>query len=295
MTISMTGYGAAERTWNQWTVRVEVRSVNHGDLRVSARLPDMLRLKETDLAKVVKGKLTRGHVNLYVNCQLSEDAVERMVDRERLGAFLRVAKEAAAAEDVPLEAEAGALLSLPGVMGSDTLPQEVQDGLWEQVMGASQEALDGLIEMRRAEGEHLAAQLRDLCARIAEGTDAIDAQVPACVKDSQSKLVERVQQLLEGTGATVDEPSLARELAMLADKGDVSEEVTRMRSHLQQVAVCLESSNEAVGQKLEFLTQEMLREANTMGAKLPCAELVQQTIEIKTDVQRLREQVRNVE
>ena len=295
MILSMTGYGSAERTHEGWSIRTEARSVNHGDLRVNVRLPDMLRLRETELVKLVQGRLSRGHVHLFVECRLAEEALEQMVDRERLAGLLRVARQVAHAEGVPFRVDMAALLALPGVMSADVLPTEARDELWEQVAGAVRDALDALIGMRRAEGENLAAQMRALCERIAARTDAVAAQSPACVKECKARLVERVRELLEGTGVTIDADVLARELAVLAERSDVSEEVTRMRSHLQQVARCLEAHEEPVGLKLEFLSQEMLREANTMAAKLPSGELVNEAVEMKTEVQRLREQARNVE
>jgi uncharacterized protein (TIGR00255 family) len=292
---SMTGYGCAERVWDKWTVRVELRSVNHSDLRVSPRLPDMLRARELDVARTVQQTIARGHVYVDVNCRLAPEAAAQMVDREALRGLVRMARDIAAEEGLTATAEAGSLLSLPGVMSTDALPDHVREGLWRAVAEALQDALRGLVAMREAEGLNLKNHLCEICAAISARADALSASLPQAIKEHQQRLRERIEQLLAGTPVSLDPNALAQETAVLADKSDVSEETARMKSHLDQFARCLESDGGPVGLKLEFLAQEMQREANTMAAKLPSSELVQQAIEIKADVQRLREQARNVE
>ncbi len=295
MICSMTGYGSAQKSCPQWTVRAEARSVNHPQLKVSVRLPDMLRLKEGELTGLVRGRLARGHVTLSVRCNFSEDALRVVVDRRALRGYVKLARELAAAEDVPLHVEAGSLLSLPEVLGTDSMPDEVLEELWPFVLDASEGALEGLIEMRRTEGRNLARQMEDICERVLRRTRAVDEGGECCVRATQRRLQERLERLLDGADVPLDSNALAREVALLADRSDVSEEVARMASHLQQFRQTLGSEGEAVGKKLEFLVQEMAREADTMTAKLPSSELVQEAVEIKTDVHRLREQARNVE
>jgi len=295
MILSMTGYGAAEKASAEWSVRAEARSVNHSDLRVVVHLPEMLRLRESDLVNLVHARLARGHVTVDVRCNLAESALGMMVDRQRLRGYVNLAREIAHAEGAQLQVELGSVLALPGVMGADFLPDQVREGLWPLVVEVSVAALDGLAQMRRAEGQNLAVQIEAICQAILERTARLGERTEECLRASQARLVERVRRLLEGTGVVPDADALAREVAVLAERSDVSEELARINSHVQQFREAMGSAGEPVGKKLEFLVQEMLREANTMAAKLPSGELVREAVEVKTDVHRLREQVRNVE
>jgi uncharacterized protein (TIGR00255 family) len=295
MIYSMTGFGAAARTWEQWAIRAEVRSVNHGEFKLSIRLADMFRLRETDLAAVVRERIGRGHVHLTVDCDLAAAALERLVDHDRLRAYLRAVREAASREGMAVSVEAGSVMGLPGVFSAEVLADQNAGALWKELVGTVRDALDGLMAMRRAEGNNLQAQLRDLCALIREQTREVERNAGRCVKDCKARLAARVEELLAGAPSPADADAIAREVAILAERSDVSEEITRLYSHLQQFATYLDKEGEAVGKALEFLVQEMQREANTMAAKLPAAELIQTAIEIKAGVQRLREQVRNVE
>ena len=292
---SMTGFGSAEKTWQQWTIRAEARSVNHGELKLAIRLPAMLRLKESELTKLVQQKLRRGHLYLVVACTPAEEAMDTLVDKDRLRGYMRLLKKLAGQEQVPLYAEVARMISLPGVMTTDVLPHEVREPLWQQVSATALEALDALVGTREVEGRNLAAHLASVCASIRQRTDWVASELPTAVREYQERFAGRVRELLRESPAPVDEGALAQEVAVFAERSDVSEEVARMRSHLEQFDDALESPGEPVGRKLEFMAQEMLREANTMAAKLPAGDLVKEVLEIKTDVQKLREQARNVE
>jgi len=292
---SMTGYGAVEERLERWTVRAEARTVNHSGFRISFRLPEMLRLKESELAKLARRWVSRGHLYLSIRCELSEEALELLVDRRRLRAYLAEAKKVAASEGVPLSVEAGALMSLPEVISAQSLPEEMREELWHHVQRVTEGAMEQLVEMREREGENLLPQLLGLCAGVRERTERIQAGLSACVGAYRDRLLERVERLLEGTGLAVDKEALARETAVVAEKSDISEEATRLLSHIEQFLDALRSEEGPVGRKLEFLVQEMQREANTMAAKVPSSELVQEALETKGDIQRLREQVCNVE
>ena len=292
---SMTGFGSTERVWEQWTIRAEARSVNHAQLNVHVHLPMVLRFKESELTKMVEGRLSRGHVHLSVGCSPAENAIDLLVDRERLRSYVRLAKEAAAAEGVAASVEVGALMSLPGVASFEGLSTQVWEALWPEALNAAQEAVDEMVRMREAEGQNLAGQLLAICTDARKRTEAVAAGIGESVRQYRARHAERIKQLLQGVDVPFDENAIARQLAVLAERSDVSEEIARMRSHLDQFETALQSQGGPVGKKLEFLGQEMLREANTMVAKLPTSELVQQAIEIKLEVNRLLEQVRNVE
>ncbi len=292
---SMTGFGVAERAWEHWAIKAEARSVNHSELRLSIRLPDMLRLKESELAGLVRARARRGHVYLILNCSAAEQAIALLVDRQKIRTYLRLLKEIADAEGVPVHADAGVLMSLPGAMRQESLPQDVLEGLLVQAAATAEEALDAMLRMREAEGRNLVGQLEALCSSIEQRTNLVEANAGMAVREYQRRLTQRVRELLEGSGATADQDAIARQVAILAERSDVSEEITRLRSHLEQFRKALQHEGEPVGRKLEFLAQEMLRESSTMAAKIQNTELAEQVIEIKADVARLREQVRNVE
>ncbi|MFP4027821.1 MAG: YicC/YloC family endoribonuclease [Candidatus Brocadiia bacterium] len=292
---SMTGYGASEYECDQWQIQVEVRSVNHDLLKVSPRLPDMLRLKESELNCLLREFIQRGHVYVKVNADISEQAMSMLVDKRKLSAYVRLARELSEEADVPLRLEVGSMLALPGIQNTETLPREVRDAMWEDVLDATRNAIKSLVEMRTTEGEKLSDQLSQLSQELQQETEAVKSRIDECLEKYQEKLVERVDQLLNGIDARPEEGILAREIAATAERGDISEEVARMESHLEQFDTALQNDESAVGKKLEFLVQEMLRETNTMASKIPCSELVEIAVEMKTNVNRLREQVRNIE
>ncbi len=294
---SMTGYGTAETIDTNWTIRVEVRSVNHSDLKVSPRLPEALRLKESDLTSVVKDKIGRGQVYVTVTCDVADAAAEMMVDKEKLRGYLEGVKKVVGGESIPLQAEAGSLLELPGVLASTSLPPSFREEIWPEVVEATELAMDDLIAMREAEGANLATQLEEIATDLGEKNEEVADRLDGCLQAYQERLTDRVDELIQANdmNASPDGEALAKELAVIAEKSDISEEITRMRSHVDQFLNVIENTKSTVGKKLEFIVQEMLREANTMSAKLPSSGMVELAVDIKSDVQKLREQVRNIE
>lgn len=294
---SMTGYGTAETITQDWTLRVEVRSLNHGKLKVSPRLPEELRLKESELTGVVQEKLARGQVYVNVSCDVEESAAEMLVNKEKLRGYLDAVKKVVGAEDIPLQAEAGALLNVPEVISSDSVPLQFREELWPEVLEATRMALEDLVEMRAEEGKNLARQMKQVATELGDANEKVAQGLEECLKAYQQRLVDRTAELMDGSQieAEPDPEVLARELANIAERSDVSEEITRMRSHVSQFKQTIDNDKVAVGKKLEFIVQEMLREANTMSAKLPSSEMVEIAVDMKSGIQKLREQVRNIE
>ncbi len=295
MISSMTGFGRGQRERDQWATRAEVRSVNRKELQLSLRLPEAFNLKEGDLRKLVAERIHRGHVHLSVSCEPSSEAQSVVVDERRVGQYLRALRQVAEKQDLPVQVDLGSLLRLPGALKDLAADEELRDSLWDDVVGAVCEALDGLVQMRRTEGENLAEQLEGLCEDLSRLTDEIERAQEEFVVAYRDRLRQRIDRLLEGTGVEVEEQALAREVAFQAERSDVSEEITRLRSHVEQFKEALGGPAEPVGRKMEFIGQEMLREASTMGAKVPAGPQVEQVLELKTAIERLREQVRNVE
>jgi uncharacterized protein (TIGR00255 family) len=292
----MTGFGSAEKQLQGWLLRSEVRSVNHKELQISFRTPDVLNSRETALQKVMEKHVCRGHLYLWLSCEAVSGRTESLVDEERLADYLRVFKRVAQAEGVALQADVGGMIRLPEVLKDVSAEDELADELWPGVVDTVDAAMESLVEMRRAEGRNLAEQLTDLADGITGLVDRIEQEQDSFVPGYRDRLLERIDRLLQGTGVEVKEETIAREVAVYADRSDVSEEIARLRSHVAQFRDALDSEEtEPVGRKMEFLGQEMLRESGTIAAKVPAGQQVEYVLELKSHVEKLREQVRNVE
>ena len=292
---SMTGFGTADVQCDQWTLRTEVRTVNHRDLQLSLRLPDAFHLREADLQKIIEKKIRRGHLYLALTCRPATDEAAMLVDHQRLAGYVAALRALAESEGLPLEVDLAELLRLPGALVDATTDVELRDTLWPHVVKAVAAATDALVEMREAEGANLRRQLDEIRRSIGTLVDTIEGERETVVVAYRDRLKERVTKLLAGTDVPVSEESLAREVAFYADRADVSEEIERLRSHLKQFGEALDADEGPVGRRMEFLGQEMLREASTMAAKVPGGVQVRQVLDLKSEIERLREQVRNVE
>jgi uncharacterized protein (TIGR00255 family) len=298
--VSMTGYAQARGEMNGWSIRMSVKSVNHRFLDVRFRLPEGFDVYELRLRQIVREKIHRGHLDINLNVQPGT-AAPVQVNRELLHAYLHAAEELRQQINASSELDVVSLLRLPGVIGglAPPLPEtdEEQDQLGAALDACLHEALTKLDEMRHAEGRHLAEELRSRLARIAEQTDKVRELAVTLTPAFARRLETRLKELLSGTG--IEPARLAQEAALLAERSDISEELDRLRSHLQQFAKLLDGAGEA-GKKLDFLLQEMHREANTMLSKTPGVEsealtITSLSLEIRAEIEKLREQVQNIE
>jgi len=298
---SMTGLGAASRSAAKGkgksgaqalALSAEVRSVNHKFLQLKLRLPSELALLEPEVEALVRKRLERGSVTLNVSshgaAQLSALALDVDVARSYHAQLLELARE------LRLEPKIGVedLAKLPGVFASEPDSKAMQQGR-KLLLEVVEAALDNLEEMREREGQALARDLAKHGAQIARIAAQIRTRMPLVVKGHQDNLRKRVAELL-GEKAALAPADVAREIALLADRLDVTEEITRLESHLAQLQV-LCAKNGSVGRQLDFLVQEFLREANTIGSKCNDAQVAHAVVELKTSIERLREQVQNVE
>jgi uncharacterized protein (TIGR00255 family) len=296
----MTGYAQARAEANGWAIRISVKSVNHRFLDVRFRLPEGFDVYELRMRQIVREKIHRGHLDINLNVQPGT-AVPVQVNRELLQAYLHAAEELRNQMNASSELDIVSLLRLPGVIGglAPPLPEtdEEQDQLGHALDTCLHEALTKLDEMRHAEGRHLAEELRSRLARIAEQTDKVRQLAIALTPAFARRLETRLKELLSGTG--IEPARLAQEAALLAERSDISEELDRLRSHLQQFGKLLDGAGET-GKKLDFLLQEMHREANTMLSKTPGVEnealtITALSLEIRAEIEKLREQVQNIE
>jgi uncharacterized protein (TIGR00255 family) len=288
---SMTGFGAGRAGGAGEVVEAEIRSVNHKFCEVKARLPREMAPLETELVRQVKDRLARGGIEFTLRRSTSRGTLSPRVDAELAAEYAR------AFEEVRARLGLSGAVSLADVLGADgvvTLEERAVDLEAARAAGAAAlaGALDALVAMREREGEALS---RDLLGRLAvvEGIAARLAQSsPRSVEDYRARLHERVQELSRGLAP--DPQRLATEVALFADRTDVTEELTRLASHVEQMRGLL-ASGEPSGRKMDFLVQEMHREANTVGSKSQSADAASAVVSLKAEIERMREQVQNVE
>ncbi|HEX8872893.1 MAG TPA: YicC/YloC family endoribonuclease [Candidatus Acidoferrum sp.] len=297
---SMTGYAMVRGEHAGWTIRVSVKSVNHRFLDVKLRLPDSLEPYEHRLRQAVRGQVHRGHLDVHVNVEPGND-VPVHVNRLLLQGYLRAAEELRQQTGAKQELDVVSLLRLPGVISglAAVLPEteEEQEEFGKVLESYLREALARMDEMRRTEGRHLVEELRSRLARIGTQSEQVRGLVEKLRPVFARRLETRLKELLNT--ANVDQARLAQEAALLAERSDISEELDRLRSHVQQFSQLVDRAGE-LGKKLDFLLQEMHREANTMLSKTPGVEsealaITGISLEIKAEIEKLREQVQNIE
>ena len=290
----MTGFGEAHCRQGGLTVAVEVRAINNRFFKLSIRGTEGCGPLEPRIEEVVRQSIRRGTVQVNLRLQRLRSPENFQINAAVLGRY-RVQLQALRREwdlsgAVPIEA----LLSLPGVIEELSAADVDPDADWPAVRRALEAALENLARMRSDEGRAMAADLEANRRLIAAGLDEIERRAPAMLAAYGSRLEERLRKTLAEFQVTLDPADVNKEISLFADRADVAEEVVRLRSHLEQFAATM-ALGESSGRKLEFLTQEMLREANTIGSKANDREIAKQVIEIKTAIERIREMIQNVE
>ena len=292
----MTGYGAAEAELPDGRVIVvEARTVNHRHLNCTLRLPKGWEQLESKFAERIRAALSRGRVSLSVGCRDPERAETGALemDVEKARRYVSLMEEAAGELGVAGRLDVNTLVGLPGVFRVEKRPATDPGEDEAHALACVGEALEKVVEMREAEGRRLEAALRKSLKRILAQVDAVEARVPERLLRERDRLRERIRLLAESID--VDEDRLAREVAYLAEKWDVEEEVVRLRSHVALFLETLEGPASQAGKRLGFVVQEMNREANTIGAKANDAAISASAVAMKEEMERLREQLENVE
>jgi uncharacterized protein (TIGR00255 family) len=300
---SMTGYAEARRESDGWLVRVSLRSVNHRFLDVRVRFSEGLESFEPLVRQMLRDRLRRGHVDVTLHLDPAREAAVQ-VNREILSAYLRAVEDLRREFSLKQEPDLSALLRLPGVLGTaadgaapGSLGEEAAEHLRRDVAACLEQALVNLEQMRQTEGRTLAEEMQRLLAELQDRTAQIQVLTERSRPAYASRLKERLEELLQG--ASMDPARLAQEAALLAERADVSEELARLLSHIEQFRALVAGAGE-IGKKLDFLLQEMQREANTLLSKTPGlgAEglaITEQGLQVKAEIEKLREQVQNVE
>lgn len=289
---SMTGYGRGENEWEGKAFTVEIRSVNHRFCEVVIRLPKSYLALEDMIRKIITEQVSRGRLDVFVTVE-SHGSKNRsvQVDKELAMAYYNALEELR--ETIGIEGNPGIidLARLPDVIVLEEQSDDLEE-LWPTLDLALHQALESLVNMRVSEGARLHKDLLMRVARLEEYTDTIAGRAPSVVVEYREKLQARLKEL--AADVEIDQSRLAAEIAIFADKSNISEEIVRLRSHFQELKKTMEL-DEAVGRKLDFLVQELNREYNTIGSKSNDLEISSLVIKAKSEVEKIREQVQNIE
>lgn len=293
MISSMTGYGRGESSDETRVITLEIKTVNHRYNDIVIRMPKKFNQFEDKIKKAVKKRIRRGRVELYINLEENDDKniiinPNINVARQYYESIVKINEELGLTDSVKL----GNILRCPDVFDITTADEE-EDTTWILLEDVLKKALDGLTEMRAKEGAALVEDINLRSGIISEIVEKIDEKSPLIAEEYKSKLKDRIKDLIEDT-VEVDEARIALEVAIIADKGNITEELVRLKSHLVQLDNILKEKG-SVGRKLDFLIQEMNRETNTIGSKSYNTEISNYVIDVKSEIEKIREQVQNIE
>jgi uncharacterized protein (TIGR00255 family) len=293
MARSMTGCGEGFADSQGVDCRVEIRSVNHRHFKCTIRTREGFHLLEPRLEAALRERIRRG--SLQVSLEVTGTAVPsgRRLDREQLSAYLDDWESFCDTRGLPTPQAIDPLLGLPGVLQDSPPDTAAVEASWPVIQMATTAALDQLDAMRRAEGDALVADLEQACQEIDRLVTVIRQRVPEVVAEHRQRLLERVTKVLESHQASLSENDLIREVALLADRSDISEELVRLESHVEQFRSLL--ADTAPGRSLDFLAQELGREANTIGSKSVDVTIAHAVVDLKSQIERIREQAANIE
>ncbi len=294
---SMTGFGRAEAKDEKKTILVEVRSVNNKYLKTNIRIPESLAEFEDRIERLLKKELVRGTVNLtieYKSCaQLPKCIINKDILKEYHNKISEARNEISSEQDITFDN----LISLPGVI---EFKKESENGsihddeFWGELEHLIKLSIDSLKGMREAEGQNLRAEIEKWKNKISMLLDEIETMAPKVVLEYSNRIQERVSSLLSGMEGKIEKSDLNKEIAIFADRCDISEELGRLRSHIMLFDNVMDNE-EPNGRKLEFIVQEMFREANTIASKANNSTIIENTISVKTEIERIKEQVLNLE
>ena len=289
---SMTGYGRAAQTIAGMAITVEIKSVNHRYFEFSSRTPRAFGFLDERLKSFIQSCVSRGKIDCYVQIESLEEAdVQVRLNTSLAQGYLRAFEELATRFGLDNDVRVSTLSRYSDIFSIHKAEAD-EEKVWEAVRTVAEEALSRFIEMRVREGKRLRTDVLSRADSILENVAYIESRSPETVHEYNEKLRTRMQAVLDG--AQVDEQRILLEAAIYADKVAVAEETVRLRSHIDQLREFF-SAEEAVGRKLDFLVQEINREANTIGSKAQDVEIARRVIDIKAEVEKIREQIQNIE
>jgi len=292
MAFSMTGFGRGEASSDNRKFVVEIRSVNHRYCDISIKMPRTFASLEERLRQLVSGKLNRGKIDVFVNCdEYGERDCAVSTDIGLAQAYIEAAGVLASRFKLRDDVSLTSLLRMPGIFQvGDEAPDEEE--IWKLLGGAAGLALNALIEMRGREGGKLIGEINERLDAIASLLTHVEGRAPFVADEYGARLKSRLDDLLGQN--IVDESRIAAEIAIFADRCNIDEEITRFKSHLAQAKSCC-ASNEPVGRKFDFILQEINREVNTIGSKANDLAISERVVELKAETEKIREQIQNLE
>jgi len=288
---SMTGYGKANLSKDLREYQIEIKSVNHRYLDISVKMPRTLSYLEEDIKKIIASKVRRGKIDVFITFENnSTEGKDIKINTEIAKAYIDELKKLAEKENILSNIEVTEITKYPDVLNIKNTQDD--DIIKQELIEATGIAVDNLIEMKQVEGNKIAEDLTNRIDAIQEKIKEISKLSTGLIEEYVVKLETRIKEILKNQ--EIDQSRLAQEVVIYADKCSVQEEVTRLESHILQFKNLLQS-NESIGKKLDFIIQEMNRETNTIGSKANKLEITNGVIDIKTEIENIREQVQNIE
>ncbi|MFM7057959.1 MAG: YicC/YloC family endoribonuclease [Planctomycetota bacterium] len=290
MLLSMTGFGHSSLQTPIAHVSAELKSVNNRYLKLSLRLPDSLARFEADIERVIRSRIARGAVQGTIRVRFLSGQTDHQLDLQVLAGYQQQLSSVLTSAEVPL----AALLALPGVVIEADVDDSQLAALWPDLERCLSATLDHFEDFRRQEGESMRQDLSLQCDVIEQHLQSVIELAPGVVIDYRDKLLERVRRLIGDLHVTVSESDILREMAVFADRCDINEEITRLKSHIEQFRKLL-AADTSQGRKLEFISQEMFREINTIGSKANSTSIAHGVVDMKAAIERIREVLQNLE
>lgn len=287
----MTGYGRASWNNDKYNLEIEIRTINGRFFKFSSRIPQEYTPHEIDIKNIVAKKISRGTVNLNIEFSNAQDPSVK-INREILKKHYTVLLETCKELEIP-SPQIEALLTLPEIVTPE-IEKTISEELWQKTQELLEKALDQVISMREEEGQSQVKELQEFSQKIRDLVKEIEACAPEVIDDFKKRVQVRMQQFLDNENINVSDQDILKELAIFSEKVDVNEELSRLHSHLNQFEQKI-LLDKPVGKTLEFLTQEMLRETNTIASKANNAKCSQNVVEMKTYLEKIREQIQNIE
>lgn len=293
---SMTGFGRAQGSVDSMTVSITIRSVNHRYLEISVRSPESMWELDQEIRSRISRRIERGKIDVILRTRTEEGAGQRVSVNEQAVRDLRAAAERIDGElGFSGAVDARTLLALPGVVELHAEESELDDDQKQRILALVDAAVDDLVSVRENEGASLAAEIESRLVIIESLWKDVESQRETVIEEQLENYRTRVREISEAAGVDLDADRIAQETVIMVEKGDIREEVARIGSHLEQMRTLMNQEKEPAGKKLDFFSQELIREVNTIGSKSRSSTLRSRVVELKSEIERIREQVQNVE
>lgn len=291
---SMTGFGRCRTVLHGREISVEIKSVNHRFFEFSCRTPKGYGFLDDKLKALVNSRVSRGKIDMFVTVGAAEDTpAEVKINHSLVSGYINAMKEISETYGIENDVTVTAISRFSDVYTVSKAPENEEE-ITADVLEAANTAIDGFIAMREAEGEKMKADILGRAEVILATVDEIDERSPQTVKEYEERLLDRINRTLQDYNINIDEQRVLTEVAVFADKVAVAEETVRLRSHFAQLSKIMESQT-PIGREIDFIIQEMNREANTIGSKVQDAEIAHKVVKIKSEIEKMREQIQNIE